>query len=61
MGSPVAAVVWLANTMSVLGTPLQKGDIILSGALGPMSAAAVGDHFVAKIDGFGEVSFKMTE
>ena len=27
MGSPVAAVVWLANTMSNMGTPLQKGDI----------------------------------
>jgi 2-keto-4-pentenoate hydratase len=61
MGSPVAAVVWLANIMSSLGTPLQKGDIILSGALGPMCAAEANNCFEATIDGFGKVSFSMID
>lgn len=61
MGSPVAAVVWLANTMSALGTPLQKGDIILSGALGPMCAAEANNCFEATIEGFGKVSFSMID
>ncbi len=61
MGSPVAAVVWLAETMSKLGTPLQKGDVVLSGALGPMALAQVGDEFLASIEGFGDVAFKMID
>ena len=61
MGSPVAAVVWLGETMSKLGTPLQKGDVVLSGALGPMAAAQVGDEFLASIEGFGDVAFKMID
>ena len=61
MGSPVSAVVWLANVMSQLGTPLQKGDVVLSGALGPMAAAQVGDEFLASIEGLGEVAFKMVD
>lgn len=61
MGSPVVAVVWLAETMSNLGTPLQKGDVVLSGALGPMAAAQVGDEFLASIEGFGDVAFKMID
>lgn len=57
MGSPVAAVVWLANTMVEMGTPLKKGDIILSGALGPMVAMTAGQYFEANVEGFGKVSF----
>ncbi len=61
MGSPVAAVIWLAKTMSQLGTPLKKGDILLSGALGPMVGAQIGDEFLANIEGLGQVAFKMIE
>jgi len=61
MGNPLNAVMWLANTRLQLGNPLKAGEIILSGALGPMVAASSGDVFTAEIDGLGAVSFSITD
>jgi len=58
MGNPLHAVRWVAGVMARLGHPLQAGDIVLSGALGPMVAAAPGDQFTAKIGGLGAVSVR---
>lgn len=61
MGNPINAVMWLANTRLALGNPLKSGEIILSGALGPMVVASSGDAFTAEISGLGSVSFSIVE
>lgn len=59
LGHPLRAAYWLACTMAARGQGLKRGQVILSGALGPMQPVAAGDLVTASIGALGEVSCKM--
>jgi 2-keto-4-pentenoate hydratase len=56
LGHPLRASYWLARTMAARGQPLKAGQVILSGALGPMVPLKVGDRVQARVGELGGVS-----
>lgn len=55
LGDPISALVWVAETAARIGRPLRAGEVVLSGALGPMVPFEAGSTYEARITGLGAV------
>jgi len=60
LGSPANAVVWLAREVARRGDPLRAGEVVMSGALGPMVPVAVAGRYRLLLDGLGDVEVAFT-
>jgi 2-keto-4-pentenoate hydratase len=58
LGHPLKAALWLARAMSAAGQSLRAGDVVLTGALGPVSPATSGEFYEARISGFAPVNVR---
>ena len=59
LGHPLRAAYWLAQTMAQRDQGLKAGEVILSGALGPMVPVKAGDFIQARISALGTVACRM--
>ncbi|MBJ8344583.1 2-keto-4-pentenoate hydratase [Antrihabitans sp. YC2-6] len=56
LGSPLNALVWLANTVGPLGVTLEPGHVVLPGSMTRAFAVSAGDCVVANMGGLGSVT-----
>ncbi|WP_149831180.1 2-keto-4-pentenoate hydratase [Streptomyces tailanensis] len=60
LGGPLLALQWLATKARQLGEPLRAGQVILSGALGPMRPVTAGAEVTTTISGLGTVAVRFS-
>lgn len=56
LGDPLEALRWLAATSIRIGAPLRAGEVVLSGALGPLAPIVQGDTLTATLSSLGSVT-----
>ncbi len=61
LGHPLNAARWLANALSQRGVGLVAGDVIMTGALGPMKTIEAGDVVTADFGPLGTVTTMMSK
>jgi 2-keto-4-pentenoate hydratase len=60
LGSPLTALVWLANTLGERGIVLQPGQVILPGSVTAAIPVGAGDTVTATFAGLGSVTARFT-
>ena len=59
LGNPLHAARWLADTLCERGIPLRAGDVLMTGALGPLRPLVPGDEVVASFGPLGDVRTRL--
>jgi 2-keto-4-pentenoate hydratase len=59
LGNPLHAARWLADELCRRGIPLRAGDVLMTGALGPLRPVRQGDELVARFGDLGTVRTKL--
>jgi 2-keto-4-pentenoate hydratase len=59
LGNPLHAARWLADVLCERNIALRAGDVVMTGALGPMQAMAIGDEVVATFGDLGTVTTRL--
>lgn len=59
LGNPLHAARWLADELCRRGIPLRAGDVLMTGALGPLRPVRQGDELVATFGDLGTVRTKL--
>ena len=60
LGNPLHAARWLADELCARGIPLRAGQVVMTGALGPLRPVAAGDAIVGRFDQLGTVTAFMS-
>lgn len=60
LGNPLHAARWLADELCARGIPLRAGQVVMTGALGPLRPVAAGDELVARFGQLGTVTAIMS-
>jgi 2-keto-4-pentenoate hydratase len=58
LGSPVAAVAWLANTLAPFDVTLEAGEFVMTGSLHAAFPVSQGDLVEAEFDRLGRVGVR---
>ncbi|RSN66942.1 2-keto-4-pentenoate hydratase [Actinomadura sp. WAC 06369] len=61
LGSPINALVWLANVLGESGQALEPGHVVLPGSITAMVPVAPGDTMTATFAGVGSVTARFAE
>jgi 2-keto-4-pentenoate hydratase len=61
LGDPAAVVAWLANTFAERDIALERGQVVMTGALHAAVPMAAGETYVAEFDRLGSVTVHITD
>ena len=61
LGNPIEAARWLADVLCQRGIPLRAGDVLMTGALGPVRPITTGDEVVANFGPLGTVTTRLID